>query len=183
VRGRRRWLWIALAVVAALLVAGGVAAVATTAGPVALPALPGTLDGARRSTDPNAVTALDAQATTLRAEPGVTSTDAAVYDGPGGTDRFLVIIAAVGRQDPDRTVADVIEGARSSGGATGMTVAGSDPGPLGGALRCGSGDLQGTPFSVCAWAGDRVIGVVFSYNRRAADGAGLTRTVRAALNR
>jgi hypothetical protein len=182
-RGGRPWLWVVLVAVGIVLAAGVVRAVVGVADPVALPELPATLAGARTSTDTAARTALDTQVTQLRSEPGVTSAVAAMYDGPEDTDRFLVVIAGTRRQNSADAVAGVIEGMRSSGAAAGMTFSDVEPGPLGGTLRCGSGTLAGTPVSLCAWAADRVIGTVLSYNNRAGSGRELTRTVRAALNR
>jgi hypothetical protein len=141
---------------------------------------PQTVAGMWKQTDSDLATAAEKMVTSLTTALHPSSAIGAFY-APNNDRRQLVLVAGVtslilshGKQIDDAFAGESRTGIPMSGIAT------VDPGPMGGAAKCGEGtDSTGALVSLCVWADYGSLGLVVAYNRQPAEAAELMRRIRA----
>jgi serine/threonine protein kinase len=194
-RRSRVGLWVALSVLAVLLLGGGVATAAwilagggsspvwtapaptvrSTTPPARLSlTAPAAVAGLTRSTD----TALQASADQLVSEirtqlDGERSAVAAFYTDPRSAGRRVLFIGITAdivspTREIDATFTSVNQGSTKIGNIVEVPA-----GPLGGKAKCGNGKTGEVSVVVCVWADNESLGLGVFYNRPAAESADL----------
>ncbi|MEH0936509.1 hypothetical protein [Micromonospora psammae] len=123
---------------------------------------PKTLAGRAKSTDPELRKLADGMVkdmkSTVRNESGAIG---AFYGSPTRRNMIMVAGATGFVLDPESELDEAVEGL--SGSLAVRKTSTVDPGPLGGAARCGDGRASGVSLGVCAWADQGSVGIIVMF--------------------
>ncbi|KXK61449.1 hypothetical protein AWW66_13700 [Micromonospora rosaria] len=143
---------------------------------------PETLAGRPKVTDPELQRLADQAVGQMRSTVrDGNSTVAGFYGDPDTGDLVMVAATAGLLADPERELDRSVEGLATDLGVA--TVAPVEPGPLGGAARCGDGRAQGLPLGVCVWADRGSLGLVVLFDAAGADARAEFVTIRGQVER
>jgi hypothetical protein len=180
----RTSLWVAIAVVAVLVVGGGATAfvlLRNSNKPVVEHlSTPQRIGNFELAADPSGSLTQPNMTNDVRNEvTNPTGSIAALYLEAGDRSKPVVVVAATGTiADPDAKMTQLFHEAGSERIANVHDV---DPGQLSGTGRCGSATEQGQTFGVCVWVDPGSIGAIIFINREAAESEGVFRQVRDAI--
>jgi hypothetical protein len=122
---------------------------------------PPTLAGRPKVTDPQFADAMASMKDAMASVPGARESIAGMYGDPK-RDSVRVAASSGTNIKPENTLNDLF-GALGTGGLTLPDLSSVDPGPLGGAAKCGSTKSSGVTVAVCAWADAGSTGLVYAY--------------------
>jgi hypothetical protein len=195
----RRGLWIALGIVALLLVGGGITAtvvlVGTNDDPLAGPSAstgpttavttppgvtkltlnaPQNLAGLTKSTEASLQQTADNLVNEIKAEiDGETGAVASFYNDPQAPGKRVLFVGVTADIVSPTAELDQSFVSLNDTGLNIKNIADVSPGPLGGKAKCGLGKTGDVGLAVCIWADNESLGMVVFYNRTVAESTDL----------
>ncbi|MGI5155275.1 hypothetical protein [Microbispora sp. CA-102843] len=125
---------------------------------------PKTLAGRTKFVDAEFRAVADQMTADVKKEtPEATDVFAAFYGEPGKRDLVMIVGVSAARITAHAAKAGKLIAGVAYGGVKVTDVKPVEPGPLGGAAKCGDADVDGMPSGVCTWADGNTMGLIFIY--------------------
>jgi hypothetical protein len=178
---RTRWLLIGALAAVFVLVASAVISWRLLSGPHTRLTLPDTVAGLHRETNADAAQTADYLRDAIAASASLSGAVGAVYTDPSSQDRSVLLFGGTGSIDSPGTRLDAAFTLLDdqSGSVSGIKEV--PPGPLGGALRCGTSNGDGASIPVCGWADSGSLVLAMFPGRSLDEAAELMRQFRTAM--
>jgi hypothetical protein len=178
---RTRWLLIGALAGVLIVVAAALIGWRVLSGPRTTLTTPDTVAGLRRDTNTDAAQTADYLRDAISADVALNGTVGAVYTDPAGESRSVLFFGGTGSISSPAQRLDDAFGLLDdeTGSVSGMRDV--TPGPLGGVLKCGTSNGDGTPIPVCGWADGGSLALALFPGRSVDDAANLMRQLRTGM--
>ncbi len=178
---RTRWLLIGALAGVLIVVAAAVIGWRVLSGPRTTLTTPDSVAGLRRDTNADAAETADYLRDAISAGVALSGTVGAVYTDPAGESRSVLFFGGTGSINSPGTRLDAAFGLLNDQSGSVAGIREVTAGPLGGVLKCGSSNGDGTPISVCGWADGGSLALALFPGRSVDEAANLMRQLRTGM--